>query len=70
MAKVKLLLDYTTDTGQEFKAGQTGCVIFLGENPTVAFDGYEKEREEFVPNANGPAWIAQIPVILLERVNG
>ena len=68
MAKVKLLLDYTTDTGHEFRAGQIGRVIFLGENPTISFDGYEKEREEFVPNTNGPAWIAQIPMILLARV--
>ena len=68
MAKVRLLLDYTTDTGQEFKAGQTGRVIFLGENPTIAFDGYEKERAAYVDGL--APWIARIPVILLERVNG
>lgn len=68
MAKVRLLLDYTDDSGKEFRAGQTGVVIFLGEKPTVSFDGYEKERAEYT---DGPVpWIARVPVILLERVNG
>lgn len=66
MAKVKLLLDYTTDTGQEFKAGQTGRVIFLGENPTISFDGYKWERASYT--GGEVPWIACIPMILLERV--